>query len=191
MKNCLWCQRRCKWRGTLFCSRKCWGLYRRQEMPGQQKNISKRLGQLLGRCVPQGKCLIWTGCLHHTRGYGSTSVFGKFMAAHRAVWLLSGRKIPEGLVLCHKCDNRACVNIDHLFLGTQKDNMTDCAKKGRLAVQKRMYCPRGHPYAGFNLVMKKGGKLRLCRICTNDRARKYRAKRKLREPDWNYGKRGK
>ncbi len=53
------------------------------------------------------------------------------MGAHRAAWIRSNGAIPDGLVVCHKCDNGLCVNVDHLFLGTLSENMQDCISKGR------------------------------------------------------------
>lgn len=57
---------------------------------------------------------------------------GVSMGAHRAAWIRVNGAIPTGLVVCHKCDNGLCVNVNHMFLGTMSDNMQDCLQKGRL-----------------------------------------------------------
>lgn len=56
---------------------------------------------------------------------------GKSMTAHRAAWIQAYGAIAKGLVVCHRCDNGLCVKLDHLFLGTMKENMRDCIEKGR------------------------------------------------------------
>ena len=75
-------------------------------------------------------CWYWIGS-KNKHGYGVTSISNE-NKAHRLSWKLFKGKIPEGLSVLHRCDVRCCVNPDHLFLGTQNDNMKDCAQKGRI-----------------------------------------------------------
>jgi hypothetical protein len=78
------------------------------------------------------QCIIWEGPRWSQGRYGMDRLGSKSMGAHRAAWIRNKGEIPDGMVVCHKCDNGLCVNIDHLFLGTMKDNMQDCKSKGRL-----------------------------------------------------------
>jgi len=67
-----------------------------------------------------------------TNGYGSISIAGKNKLAHRVAYRLFLGPITENKLVCHKCDNKSCVNPDHLFLGDQFDNMRTVNKKGRV-----------------------------------------------------------
>lgn len=67
-----------------------------------------------------------------SRGYPSLKIkdFGQQLT-HRLAWMIARGPIPEGMLVCHRCDTPACINIDHLFLGTQAENMTDMKNKNR------------------------------------------------------------
>lgn len=78
----------------------------------------------------QTGCWEWTGA-KRKKGYGSFQWGGKPWAAHRAAWTMFRGPIPEGLVVCHRCDNPPCINPDHLFIGTARDNVGDAIAKGR------------------------------------------------------------
>lgn len=74
----------------------------------------------------------WPWLLYCSRdGYGRFSANGKTLEAHRVAWEFSCGPIPEGICVCHHCDNPPCCNPDHLFLGTRADNNEDRDEKGR------------------------------------------------------------
>lgn len=75
-------------------------------------------------------CWNWTGAKFLT-GYGMVRLDGKNFGAHRLSYVMKHGSIPSGLIICHKCDNPSCVNPDHLFAGTYKDNAQDMIAKGR------------------------------------------------------------
>lgn len=82
-------------------------------------------------------CWVWQGSTGGTSRYGQIKAFGKFVLTHRLSYELYFGEIPKGKVICHKCDNPLCINPDHLFCGTMKDNYQDMVDKGRRVIGKQ------------------------------------------------------
>lgn len=76
-------------------------------------------------------CWVWTGA-KYKNGYGWIKSFNKNVSAHRLSHELHNGPIPDGMEVLHSCDNKACINPDHLRVGTHAENMMEAAKRGRM-----------------------------------------------------------
>lgn len=85
---------------------------------------------LLSATRRTGECCEWVGYCNDD-GYGRRKINGVTWLIHRLMWTLVNGKIPKGKLILHSCDNPPCINPEHLFVGTSKDNTTDCITKGR------------------------------------------------------------
>jgi hypothetical protein len=121
-------------------------------------------------------CWLWTGAKAKF-GHGSIYVDGKSLRAHTYSFLLHGGVVPEGMQVNHTCDTPGCVRPDHLYAGTQQQNVDDMNRRGRNYYSNRSECPKGHPYDEENTIITKQGRRR-CRKCHNEETRaRYREKK--------------
>lgn len=114
-----------------------WAVGQRKTPLERKKYSIKNIGdRFFSNIKKTGGCWLWTGCKNRL-GYGDFWVGrGKHMNAPRVSWMFHYGEILDNMDVLHRCDNPPCVNPEHLFLGTQEDNMRDCFLKGRLFPKK-------------------------------------------------------
>jgi len=104
-------------------------------MKRKSRGAEHTLDYFFDRAIPEPNsgCWIWLNCTTQPYGgYGAVNIGGRMVGAHRAVYsLVNGVTLDRETHVCHRCDVSLCVNPSHLFLGTHKENMSDCARKGR------------------------------------------------------------
>lgn len=119
------------------------------------------------------ECWIWKASVKSNR-YGQFRFNKKNTGAHRVAYILTHGEFDNNLDVCHTCDNPPCVNPNHLWLGTTRDNILDMTKKGRHGQQRlsRDNCRQGHPYTEETTGYKENGN-KYCKICKCLRAMRY------------------
>lgn len=125
---------------------------------------------------PNG-CLEWNGS--RTRGYGQFTLARMVYKTHRLAWELAFGPIPDGMAVCHYCDNPPCCQTQptegypkgHLFLGTRKQNSADMIAKGRHFNQSKTHCKNGHEFTPENTFVRPASGYRNCVTCRRESQR--------------------
>ena len=151
------------------------------------KNIRERFWKKVDVRGPSD-CWEWQGAPGN-HGYGTIIAgrggrLGSYLA-HRLSWEIHFGSIPLGMCVLHHCDNRICVNPDHLFLGTKSDNHRDMCRKGRNKTngwENKTHCLRGHKFNFANTYLNPnhaGG--RTCKTCRRAHLRRYQKEGRYRK----------
>lgn len=129
--------------------------------------------------ILENGCWQWLGALTSGRpnqqGYGLVFVSGKVMRAHRVSYQVLKGKIPEGLVIDHICENRACVNPDHMELVTPGINVLRGRSPSAMNLG-RTSCVNGHPYSDGSFWVNKRTGWRKCKLCARESERRRKKK---------------
>ena len=122
-------------------------------MPDYTSKDIQKFWSNLSITLSPDECWEWLG--RRVKGYGMMCVSKRSIGAHRISWGIHNGTIPEGMSVLHKCDNPSCVNPNHLFLGTQADNIRD------MMIKKRDKHPSGENHKNHKLVLSQVENIRL------------------------------
>lgn len=149
-------------------------------MPRGKDLAPRRLDQFpivrfLSKVRMKGTCWEWTGTL--VRGYGQFTERSARMSAHRWSYMYYNGDIPAGLVVMHSCHVKACVNPEHLRLGTPQENVldSDVAHTGTL-----LEFPCGHPRTTENIIYNRYRGCNQCKRCMYNLSNKWRREKRAR-----------
>ena len=152
--------------------------------------------RLLSKLEKTDSCWLCIGRLNKN-SYGVIIVNGKQWMAHRLSYAVFKGEIPDGMFVCHSCDNPSCVNPDHLWLGSATDNFRDSESKGRASWQlarsvggekyvyfmRKPHCRKGHELSDDNVnlfVLPTGRVCRKCKECQRFYAREWKRRKSLK-----------
>lgn len=148
-------------------------LLHRKANQWQKLSDAEYIERLKAACIVDANgCWLYQGFLH-PKGYGQMSYRGKAWRVHRLSFFLHKGPIPPKHHVCHTCDVRHCCSPDHLWAGTNRENMVDASRKGRADRQWMTHCHRGHEFTPENTYYIDTGltKKRDCRTCNRIRMR--------------------
>lgn len=123
-----------------------------------------------------------TGCWLWLRGMGNYAQIDFEGRRESVPRLILGLQPGDGLLACHRCDNPGCVNPQHLFVGTVRDNVHDMMRKGRMVnpCADKTHCKNNHPFDETNTRIAPSGQ-RVCKACEREAHRGYRASGRRKE----------